>query len=172
MIFLFFPAINFINNDMRMDINLYFFYGLAYHTVGCISFLLFAIIGDYIQFRILFVILSTLLSISVFMATTESPIDLFYFPISIIASSFVFCGFNVIFDVHIMKVYGMKNFNQIWGIIRAFGGISEIFGIIFNFIFENNSSNYKIIYRTIACLNLFSLILSLFETDDKFNYDK
>ena len=155
-----------------MDINLYFFYGLAYHTVGCISFLLFAIIGDYIQFRILFVILSTLLSISVFMVTTESPIDLFYFPISIIASSFVFCGFNVIFDVHIMKVYGMKNFNQIWGIIRAFGGISEIFGIIFNFIFENNSSNYNIIYRTIACLNLFSLILSLFETDDKFNYDK
>jgi len=172
MIFLFFPAINFINNDMRMDISLYFFYGLAYHSIGCISFLLFAIIGDYIQFRILFVILSTLLSISVFMATTESPIDLFYFPISIIASSFVFCGFNVIFDVHIMKVYGMKNFNQIWGIIRAFGGISEIFGIIFNFIFENNSSNYKIIYRTIACLNLFSLILSLFETDDKFNYDK
>ena len=170
MIFLFFPIINLINNSMRMDLTLYFFYELIYNIVASISFLLFAIIGDCIQFRILFVFLSALLSaISFILAFGD---DIIFFVLGVAISSFVFSGFIVIFDVHIMKVYGIQNYNHIWGIVRASGGFSEIFAIIFNFTLESNSILYKIIYSIIGCFNLFSLFLGLFETDDKFNYNQ
>ena len=169
MIFLFFPTINFINNSMRMHLTLYFFYELGYNIVASISFLLFAIIGDCIQFRILFVFLAALLSVVSF--TIAFGDDIIYFVIGVVVSSFVFSGFIVIFDVHIMNVYGMQNYNHIWGLVRASGGISEIFGIIFNFTLESDNSVYKIIYGIIGFFNLFSLFLGLFETDDKFNYN-
>ena len=168
MIFLFFPTINFINNSMRMDLTLYIFYEIGYNIIASIAFLLFAIIGDCIQFRFLFVFLSGLLSVISFIFAFDD--DIFFFAIGVLISSFVFSGFIVIFDAHIMKVYGMQNYNHIWGIVRASGGISEIFGIIFNFILERNSSVYKIIYGIIGCFNLLSLFLCLFEKEDKFNY--
>ena len=169
MIFLFFPIINLINNSMRMDLTLYFFYEIGYNIIASISFLLFAIIGDCIQFRILFVFLSALLSaISFILAFGD---DIIFFVLGVAISSFVFSGFIVIFDAHIMKVYGIQNYNHIWGIVRASGGFSEIFAIIFNFTLESNTIVYKIIYGIIGCFNLLSLFLGLFETDDKFNYN-
>jgi hypothetical protein len=170
-IFLFFPTINYINNVMRMHITLFFMLGIVYNFIGSISFLIFTLIGDLIQFRFLFAILSALLSVISFMFTQYMGEDDLILLIGIVISSFVFSGFNVIFDAHIMKVYGMKNYIGIWGIIRASGGISEIFGIIFNFTLESNSYVYKIIYFIIGCFNFFSLILGLFETDNKFNYE-
>ena len=70
-----------------------------------------------------------------------------------------------------MKVYGMNNYIEIWGVIRGSGRISEIFGIIFYFILESNSYVYKIIYGFTGVLSLISLGLGLFETEDKFNYE-
>ena len=75
-----------------------------------------------------------------------------------------------------MKVYGIENYIEISGIIRAFEVICEMLSAIFAFCFENNFSadiNYifKIMYIISGCFNLISLILGLFETDEKFNYD-
>jgi len=66
MVFFFLPKVNLIHNSLRMDITLHFLYALLYSIVGSISSLIFTIIGDFIQFRILFVFLSLLLSGSSF----------------------------------------------------------------------------------------------------------
>lgn len=170
-VFLFFPTINLITNTMRMDVYLHFLFGLLHNIVGCISLLIFTIIGDYIQFKILFFILSFLSSIASFFFIKFYENNSFYLVLSITLVSFISNGFNVIFDSHIMKIYGMDNFIIIWGIIRSSSGISEIFGIYFNFNLEENSYVYKIIYLVTGIFNLISSFLCLLEGEDKFNYD-
>jgi len=169
--FLFFPTVNLINNTIRMDLYLHFLLGLLHVIVGCISLLIFTIIGDCVQFKILFFILSLMLSISSFIFIKFYEDNVFYLGISLIFVSFVSNGFNVIFDSHIMKIYGMDNFIIIWGVIRISSGISEIIGIYCNFNLEEFSYVYKIIYSITGIFNLISSFLGLLEGEDKFNYD-
>ena len=169
--FLFFPTVNLITNTMRMDLYLHFLLGLLDNIVGCISLLIFTIIGDCFQFKILFFILSVLLSIASFVFIKFYDDNVFYLCISLIFVSFISNAFNVIFDSHIMKIYGMDNFIVIWGVIRGSSGISEIFGIYCNFNLEENSYIYKIIYSVTGVFNLISSFLVLLEGEDKFNYD-
>ena len=169
--FLFFPTVNLITNTMRMDLYLHFLLGLLHNIVGCISLLIFTIIGDCFQFKILFFILSVLLSITSFVFIKFYENNVFYLCVSLIFVSFISNAFNVIFDSHIMKIYGMDNFIIIWGVIRGSSGISEIFGIYCNFNLEENSYIYKIIYTITGIFNLISSFLVLLESEDKFNYD-
>lgn len=169
--FLFFPTVNLITNMMRMDLYLHFLLGLLHNIVGCISLLIFTIIGDCFQFKILFFILSVLLSISSFFFIKFYDDNVFYLCISLIFVSFISNAFNVIFDSHIMKIYGMDNFIIIWGVIRGSSGISEIVGIYCYFNLEENSYIYKIIYTVTGIFNLISSFLVLLESEDKFNYD-
>ena len=96
--FLFFPTVNLITNMMRMDLYLHFLLGLLHNIVGCISLLIFTIIGDCFQFKILFFILSVLLSISSFIFIKFYDDNVFYLCISLIFVSFISNAFNVIFD--------------------------------------------------------------------------
>jgi MFS family permease len=169
--FLFFPTVNLIANTMRMDLYLHFLLGLLHNIVGCISLLIFTIIGDCFQFKILFFILSVLLSIASFIFIKFYDNNVFYLCVSLIFVSFISNAFNVIFDSHIMKIYGMDNFIIIWGVIRGSSGISEIFGVYCNFNLEDNSYIYKIIYSVTGIFNLISSFLCLLESEDKFNYD-
>ena len=169
MVMLFFPTITLITNSLRMDNSLFFIYGTLYHFAGCISCLIFGLIGNFVRFKILFIILSIL---SLFVTYTyiklfENELILF---LEAIFVSFVYNAFNIIFDSHIMKVYGIENYIEIWGIINSSRGISEILGIILNFFLDNNNSIYKIIYGFAGCFSLVSLGLSLYENEDKFNY--
>lgn len=171
MILLFFPTINLITNSMRMDEQMYFIYGTLYNVVGCISCLIFGLLGDCVQFRILFVILSLLLSFTSYIYIKDFEGEFILFILTVLAS-FVSNGFNVIFDSHIMKVYGLKNFITMWGVIRASAGVSQIFGIIFNFALEKNSYIYEIIFAITGLFSLISACLGLFEKEDKFDYLK
>ena len=144
-VFSYFPTINFICNTMRMSMTLNFIYELLFNMVGSVSYLIFAIIGDCFQFRILFVILSAILTGTSFMFIKYFDDEELFLLFGIILVSFVFSGFNIIFDRHIMNVYGREIYLEIWGIIRGFGGISEIFGIIFYFTLEEYSYIYKIL---------------------------
>ena len=90
--------------------------------------------------------------------------------------SFIYKGYSIIIDPHLMKVYGINNNIQIGGIIRASEGISEILSIIIGFYLENNYSGnkdsiYKNMYTISGCFSLISLVLGLFENGDKFNYN-
>ena len=170
MVLLFFPTINLITNILRMDENFYFIFGGLYNIVGCLSCLIFGILGDYIQFRILFTILSALLSLTsmVYVIYFDGEFILF---LEIILVALVHNGFNIIFDSHIINVYGIENFIEIWGYIRASEGISHIFGIVLNCILEINSPKYKIVYIITSISSLISLGIGLFEKEDKFNFD-
>ena len=171
MIFSFFPSINYITSFMRISPFLYFLYGVAYNAVGIISVLIFTIIGDCISFRILFSFLSIFITGISFSFIKYFDNEEFFLFFGLISVSFIRCGFRIIFDRHIMNVYGREIFIDIWGIIRASGGMSEIFGIIFNFTLEENSYGYKILFFVNGCFGLASLILGMTETEEKFNYD-
>jgi hypothetical protein len=170
MVFLFFPTINLITNILRMDQHFYFIFGGLYNIVGCLSCLIFGILGDYIQFRILFTILSGLLSLTSIFYVIYFDGEFILF-LETILVSLVYNGFNIIFDTHIVNVYGVDNFVEMWGYIRSSEGISHIFGIILNCFLEINSPKYKIVYSITCLSSLISLGIGLFETEDKFNYD-
>ena len=75
-----------------------------------------------------------------------------------------------------MKIYGIENYIKIGGIIRSSEGICEIFSIIFAFYLENNFSGikdkvYRNMYSISGLFSLISLLIALFENDDKFNYN-
>ena len=170
MIFLFFPTINLITNILRMDQHFYFIFGGLYNIVGCLSCLIFGILGNYIQFRILFIFLSGLLSLTSIFYVIYFDGEFILF-LETILVSLVYNGFNIIFDTHIVNVHGVDNFVEMWGYIRSSEGISHIFGIILNCFLEINSPKYKIVYSITCLSSLISLGIGLFETEDKFNYD-
>ena len=181
MIFLFFPTINFVNNTWRpigiyYKINTYYLQlvGSFYSIIGCVSSVIFALVGDRIQFRILFVIFVILLTFSSFTFSYTFNYDIL-FVCEIMVISFVLNGFNIIIDPHLMKVYGMENYIEIGGVIRSSAGICEIASVIFAFYLENNYSGskdyvYNFMYIFSGCTGIISLLLGIFETDEKFNY--
>ena len=181
MIFLFFPTINFVNNTWRpigiyYKINTYYLQliGAFYSIIGCVSSVIFALIGDKIHFRILFVVFVVLLTFSSFTFPMSFENEIF-FVCEIMIISFVLNGFNIIIDPHMMKVYGMDNYIEIGGVIRSSAGICEIASVIFAFYLENNYSGskdyvYNFIYMISGCTSLISLSLGIFENDEKFNY--
>lgn len=166
MVFFFFPFINLINNTLRMDIHFYFIFGALYHIVGSISCILFGLIGDLIQFKYLFIVLSIISSLASFCYIKYFEGEFILF-LQVILVSFVYNGFNVIFDAHIMNIYGMENFIEGWGITRASAGISQIFGIILNFVLASNSPKYKIVYAIMEVFSIISLGFGLYEKEDK-----
>ena len=182
MIFLFFPTINFINNTWRpigiyYKINTYYLQltTALYSIIGCISSIIFALIGDKIYFRILFVLFSFLLTLVSFSFPLSFNNDIFFVS-QILTMAFILRGYNIIIDPHIIKVYGINNYIEIGGIIRSSAGICEIFSVILAFYLENSFSGdknkvYKLMYIISGCFNFISLILGIFEGDDKFNYE-
>ena len=181
-IFLFFPTINFINNMWRpigiyYKINTYYLQlnTALYSIIGCISSIIFSLIGDKIKFRTLFILLSFLLSLVSFAFPLSFNNDIFFIS-EVLAMAFILRGYNIIIDPHIIKVYGIRNYIEIGGIIRSSGGMCEIISVVFAFYLENNFSGdksyvYKLMYIISGCFNLISLALGLFEGDDKFNYN-
>ena len=182
MIFLFYPTIDFMYNSWR-PIGIYYkidtYYlqltTALYNIVSSISSIIFSLIGDKIQFRIIFVLFSFILTISAFLFPLSVYNHIFFIS-EVMTMSFVLAGFYILLDPHIMKVYGMDNFIEIGGIIRSSGGFSEMFTIVFAFYLENYFSGnknyvYKIMYYISGSFNIISLILGLFETDEKFNYN-
>ena len=182
MIFLFFPTINFINITWRAigiyyKINTYYLQmtGALYSITGCVSAIIFALIGDRIQFRILFVLFSFALTVTSFAFPASFNYDIFFIS-EILIMSFILRGYNIVVYPHILKVYGVENSIEIGGIIRSSEGICEILSIILAFYIENNFSGnktyaFKLMYIISGCCNLISLILGLSESDDKFNYN-
>jgi hypothetical protein len=183
MLFLFFPTINFINNTWR-PIGIYYkidtYYlqltTALYSLTGCIVSILFSLIGDRISFRFTFVFFSFCLTVVSFCYPLSFKNDIFYI-CEVLVMVFILRGYNIIIDPHIIKVYGIDNFIELGGYIKLSTGISEILCIIFVFYLENHISGnkdtiYKFMYIISGIFNFISLILGVFETDEKFDYEK
>ena len=184
MIFLLFPTINFINNTWR-PIGIYYkirtnylqIIGALCSITGCLSSIVFSLVGDKLQFRFIFCSFGIILTITSF----AFPLCLSFhneilFVLEVLAVAFSYNGFNIIIDPHLMKVYGMENFVEICGVIRSSSGIAEICSVILAFYLENYFTGskdyaYKWMYFISGITGFTSFVLGLFENDDKFNYN-
>jgi MFS family permease len=149
--------------------------------ITCGATVIFSILSDYIPFRYLyasFSILSTIIGIT-FCFTFRSPI---FFIFIILLNSVVFSGNMSITSPHYMKVFGLKYYIEIGGVI----GLSRVFMsplcTVFIFLFETyiaapeegqsptevSDKPYFILFITCGLLNVIATILSLFETEEPY----
>ena len=148
--------------------------------ITCAATLIFSTLTDYCPFRYLyfiFSILSTIVGIT-FCFSFNSP---FFFTLIILLNNVVFTGKMSITGPHYMKVFGLKYYIEIGGVI----GLSRVFMsplcTIFIFIFETyiaapegkqiSDTPYFILFFTTGLLNVVAAILSLFETEEEFSPD-
>lgn len=96
----------------------------------------------------------------------------FLFAIFVTFQQIFSCGILVILNIHIMNVYKMEYYVEIFGVVSFAYGISLICSSAFSYIVENYLSNINLSYATIFCVGgFFSLISSFmgfFEGENKF----
>ena len=149
--------------------------------ITCAASVIFSILSDYVPFRYMYVCFSLLSSFIgfVFCFTLKSPV---LFTCIILLNSIVFTGKMAITGPHYMKVFGLKYYIEIGGVI----GLSRVFMsplcTIFIFLFETyiaapepgqNPSEisltpYIVLFIICGLLNVLAAILSLFETEEPY----
>jgi len=149
--------------------------------ITCGATLIFSTLSDYIPFRYMyfgFSLLATIIGVT-FCFTFRSP---GFFTFIILLNSIVFSGKMSITSPHYMKVFGLKYYIEIGGVI----GLSRVFMsplcTVFIFLFETyiaapedgqdpaqvSDMPYIILFVTTGLLNIVSAVLSLFETEELF----
>ena len=181
MLFLFYPTIHFILNTWR-PIGIYYkrntYYlqltTALYNISSSTASIIMTLIGDKIQFKLIFILFSFLFSFISFSFPSTFNNDLLFVG-EILLVSFLFNGFNIVVGPHLMKVYGIDIYSEIGGIIEASFGIGEIICVIFAFYLENyfsgnKDSAYHYMYFISGFLSLISTFIGFFENDEKFKY--
>jgi MFS family permease len=147
--------------------------------ITCATTLIFSTLTDYVPFRYLYVIFSVLSSIIgvTFCFTFNSPI---LFTCIILLNNVVFTGKMAITGPHYMKVFGLKYYIEIGGVI----GLSRVFMsplcTVFIFLFETyiaapegekpvSDTPYIILFVTTGLLNIIAAVLGMFEGEDLYS---
>ena len=131
---------------------------------------LFGYLSDKLPFRLMKVTLSLINTIVGFLFYSSfTNVD--YFIILILVNGFAFHGAFTLNEPHYMKVFGMKHFIEIAGIVGLssviMGPIISIFAFTIEKNFKDNlDTAYKFMFLSGASLNIVDVVLSLFETDD------
>ena len=133
----------------------------------------FGFLSDKIPFRFLFTAISAITSIVGFgFCYTFSVPALFM--LMVCGMNFVLGGYIAVLPTHYMKVFGMKYYVEVGGVVGFSNVIMGPICAFFAYFVENNVSDkifaYRIIFITGAAMNIVSLVLSLFESDDEFDY--
>ena len=97
--------------------------------------------------------------------------------ICVIIGNIIMGGFINIFQPHMMKVYGMKYFLEIGGVVRIIGSIFEILKVILSFVvsqFYHTGKELQIPYRIIYIvgigLSTIGFLFAIKENDKEFVY--
>lgn len=131
---------------------------------------LFGYLSDKLPFRLMKVSLSLINTVvGFFFYYSFSQVD--FFIILILVNSFAFHGAFTLNEPHYMKVFGMKHFIEIAGIVGLasviMGPIISIFAFTIEKNFRDNlDTAYKFMFLSGASLNIVDVVLSLFESDD------
>ena len=149
-------------------------------TIGTLNFIMsmlgtpfFGFLSDKIPFRILFTIVSAFTSVVgfLFCYTFSLPI---LFMIMVCGMNFVLGGYIAVLPTHYMKVFGMKYYVEVGGVVGFANVIMGPICAFFAYFVENGVDDklfaYRIVFITGASLNIVSLVLSIFESDDEFDY--
>ena len=131
---------------------------------------LFGYLSDKLPFRLMKVTLSLINTlVGFFFYYSFTQVD--FFIILILVNSFAFHGSFTLNEPHYMKVFGMKHFIEIAGIVGLasviMGPIISIFAFAIEKNFQDNlDTAYKFMFLSGASLNIVDVVLSLFESDD------
>ena len=131
---------------------------------------IFGYLADKVPYRVVLVSLGTINCIVGF---------LFYFSFGnvdffialLLVNTFANQGMLIMNEPHYMKVFGMKHFIEISGIIRLSGVIMSPICTLFAFFIESNFSDnldkvYKYMFIFAGCFQVVNVVLSFFETED------
>ena len=144
--------------------------------VSCASTLIFSWLSDTVPFRFLYSSLSFINTfVSIFFCFTfDSPL---LFTLILLLHSIASSGRMAITGPHYMKVFGLKYFIQIGGVIGfsrvLMTPICYVFMFVFDGIFAKVSTQsistipYYILFITCGAINSIGAILSLYETEEK-----
>ena len=98
----------------------------------------------------------------------------FFFALFVAFQQIFSCGILVILNIHIMNVYKMEYYVEIFGVVSFAYGISLICSSAFSYIIENYISNINLSYATIFCVggffSLISTFMGFFEGENKFEF--
>ena len=159
--------------------------GTLYFIMTSLGTPFFGFLADKLSFRVLYCIfggLTTLINFT-FCFTFKNEL---LFAIMVCAINFLYGGYLAAFPPHYMKVFGMKYYVEIGGIIGLASLIMGPISAFFSFFIENSVGTssgendqeskdaklfaYKIIFNSGGVLNVISIIIALFESDDEFDY--
>jgi MFS family permease len=148
--------------------------------IGTLNFIMsmigtpvFGFLSDKIPFRILFTVISAVTSLVgfVFCYSFDLPS---LFMLMVCGMNFFLGGYIAVLPTHYMKVFGMKYYVEVGGVIGFANVIMGPICAFFAYFVENGVDDkifaYRIIFITGAAMNIVSLVLSIFESDDEFDY--
>ena len=133
----------------------------------------FGFLSDKIPFRILFTVISAVTSLIgfVFCYSFDFPV---LFMLLVCGIFFNLGGYTAVLPTHYMKVFTMKYYVEIGGVIGLANVIMGPICAFFAYFVENGVDDkifaYRIIFITGAAMNIVSLVISIFESDEEFDY--
>ena len=148
--------------------------------IGTLNFIMsmlgtptFGFLSDKIPFRILFTIVSIITSFIGFFFCYTFDYE-FLFTLMVCSMNFILGGYIAILPTHYMKVFGMKYYVEVGGVVGFANVIMGPICAFFAYFVENGVDDkifaYRIIFITGAAMNIVSIILSIFESDEEFDY--
>ena len=133
----------------------------------------FGFLSDKIPFRILFTAISAVTSLVGFLFCYTFKVSALYM-LMVCGMNFVLGGYIAVLPTHYMKVFGMKYYVEVGGVVGFANVIMGPICAFFAYFVENGVEDkifaYRIIFITGAAMNIVSLILSIFESDEEFEY--
>jgi len=145
--------------------------------VNCASTLIFSSLSDSISFKYLYSSLTFIITFVgvTFYFTLKSPL---LFTLDLLLNTAASAGRIAIIGPHYMKVFGLKRYIQIGGVIGLYRVIMLPLNYFFMFYFDDifadkgkeNISDmpYIILFISCSALNAISAVLSCFEPEDEF----
>ena len=149
--------------------------GTGGFLIGCVCGPIWGVLIDKIRFRIIYCILNISIVVIGFGYYFCIYSEILYLIINL-AIALPFSGFFLVLIPHIMKVFGMKYFIEITGIINLSSGISHLISAVFAFLVDtflekNPNLSYLITFMVGGCLSIVGAVLGFFEDDTEFIYN-
>jgi len=148
--------------------------------IGTINFIMtsigtpfFGFLSDKIPFRILYSFIAIITSVVGF-AFCYSFGSVGLFMVMVCGMNFILGGYIAVLPPHYMKVFGMKYYVEVGGVVGFANVIMGPICSLFAYFVENGVEDkifaYRIIFITGAAMNIVSLVIGMFESDEEFDY--
>ena len=148
--------------------------------IGTINFIMtsigtpfFGFLSDKIPFRVLYTFIAAITSVVGFgFCYSFNSENLFM--VMVCGMNFILGGYIAVLPPHYMKVFGMKYYVEVGGVVGFANVIMGPICSLFAYFVENGVEDkifaYRIIFITGAAMNIVSLVIGMFESDEEFDY--